>query len=164
MKLSIVVLGATRSVTRGQCSIPKRSTQSGSSSFSSVAMSQWNALPTELILCSNPLSFSCLSKCLLLNKQTCTHLWCMFERVCVCVCVWLLEEDQGEVGWTAYMYMYVCVCVLVGQVLNFVSTYFTHIFMSFSFMSSIRIVSFLSYNTVVLLCHKIKLTRSFVTL
>lgn len=151
-------MGAPRPVTRGRCSIPKRSTQSGSSSFSSVAMSQWNALPTELILCSNPLSFSCLSKCLLLNKQTCTHLWCMFERVCV----WLLEEGRGEVGWTAYIC--VCVCVLVGQVLNFVSTYFTHIFMSFSFMSSIRILSFLSYNTVVLLCHKIQLTRSFVTL
>lgn len=35
---------ATRSVTRGRCSIPKRRNQFGSSSFSCVAMSQWNDL------------------------------------------------------------------------------------------------------------------------
>ena len=63
----------TRSVTRGECSIPQRRTQFGSSSFSCVAMSQWNVLPTELILCTNPHTFSCLSKRWLLSKQVCTH-------------------------------------------------------------------------------------------
>lgn len=63
----------TRSVTRGECSIPQRRSQFGGSSFSCVAMSQWNVLPTEFILCTNPHTLSCLSKRWLLNKQACTH-------------------------------------------------------------------------------------------
>lgn len=64
----------TRSVTRGECSFPQCKTQFGSSSFSCVAMRQWNTLPTEHILCTDSHTFSCLTKSWLLSKQVCTHL------------------------------------------------------------------------------------------
>lgn len=52
---------------RGECSIP----QCGRSSFPCVSMSQWNVLPTELTLCTDPHTSSCSSKHLP-SKQSCT--------------------------------------------------------------------------------------------
>lgn len=65
---------ATRSATRGECNIPNRKTSFGKSTFAFVAITQWNTLPTHLITCTNPLTFSNLTKAWLLSQQNCTHL------------------------------------------------------------------------------------------
>ena len=103
----------TRSVTKGECSIPKHKTQFVSSSFSCAAMSQWNALPTEFILCINPHTFSCLSKRWLLSKQACTH--CGVLWVCVCMCmvinryVSVVIREWWGLGMVGLLSMYVLV-------------------------------------------------------
>lgn len=64
----------TRSVTRGECSVLQRKTAFGKSSFSYIAMTQWNTLPTDIISCRSPHTFSHLAKRWLLSRQECTHL------------------------------------------------------------------------------------------
>ena len=65
---------ATQSATRGECNIPNRKTSFGKSSFSFVAINQWNTLPTHLIMCTNSQTFSSLTKAWLLSQQNCTNL------------------------------------------------------------------------------------------
>lgn len=58
----------------------------GSSSFSCVAVSQWNALPTEFILCPYPDTLSCLSKCWSLSERASELALIAESRVRVCMC------------------------------------------------------------------------------
>lgn len=91
----------TRCVTQGECSIPHCRTQLGSSSFSCVAASRWNALPTEYVLRPNPRTFSCLSAGYKVSKLEHT------EWLLMCVWVWLMGAGAGELDCYLCVYLFV---------------------------------------------------------
>ena len=64
---------ASRSVSSGDCNIPKHSSGFGQSAFSFKAIKSWNNLPTYLKLCTDFNVFSCEVKKWILRNQTCQH-------------------------------------------------------------------------------------------
>ena len=64
---------ASRSVSNGDCNIPKRSSAFGQSAFSFKATKSWNRLPTNLKLCTDFNVFSHEVKQWILRNQTCQH-------------------------------------------------------------------------------------------
>ena len=71
---SEVMTRTTRSTTQGACRIPVRKKAIGQSSFTYIAIKQWNELPTELTTITNFHTFSRSTKQWLLAQQCCTHL------------------------------------------------------------------------------------------
>lgn len=64
---------ASRSVSSGDCNIPKRSSAFAQSAFSFKAIKSWNNLPTYLKLCTDFNVFSSEVKKWILRNQTCQH-------------------------------------------------------------------------------------------
>lgn len=63
----------TRSTARGECSVPRCRTTYGQHSFFYKAVSLWNTLQNEIILCTNYSTFTRLTKQWLLTNQICKH-------------------------------------------------------------------------------------------